>query len=95
MKYSEIQKAGITVGELVSILCKCDQSLPVATEAMGHVYASKGDRNSHGVLRVCLLNHYAGYHILIGNPHRMDINGPNWHIVEDLTPGLDEYPLKK
>ena len=95
MNYSEIQKSGMTVRELISILNRCDQSLPIATEAMGHVYASKGDRDSHGLLRVCLLHHYSGYHILIGNPSVTDINKPNWYIVEDLTPDLDEYPLTK
>jgi len=94
MNYSEIQKDGMTVGDLISILSRCDQSLPVATEAMGHIYASKGDRPSHGLLRVCLLKHYSGYHILIGNPSKMNINKPNWYIVEDLTPDLDGYPLE-
>lgn len=93
MEWSDIQKNGITVGDLIEILMKCDQSLPVATEAMGHVYASKGNRSSHGILRVCLLKHYSGSHILIGNPNCKDINKPNWYIVEDLTDGLEEYPL--
>ena len=95
MEYSDIQKDGATVGELVSILLKCDQNLPVATEAMGHVYASREDRFSHGLLRVCLLNHYSGLHVLIGNPSHKNINKPNWYITEDLTPESDEYPLEE
>jgi len=93
MDYDDIQSNGVTVGELISILSKCDKDLPIATEAMGHIYASRGDRETHGLLRVCLLNYYSDQHILIGNPSCKDINEPNWYIVEDLTPGLEDYPL--
>ncbi len=60
---------------------------------MNNVYASKADRDTHGILRVCVLHHYGGTHILIGNPSRKDLNKPNWYITDDLTPGAEFDPI--
>lgn len=83
--------AGFTDGPLVSKgmsshalagLLLTLPDLPVATHANNHTYMSKNDERSHGKLGVGLLETYGGPHIIIGNPWKRDINGPNWHISE-------------
>jgi len=54
--------------------------LPVATHAHNHTYASGGDGGTHGPLKVGLLKHYSGDHIVVGNISKMDINPPNWYV---------------
>lgn len=56
--------------------------LPIATQAMNHTYASLGDTFSHGSLKVGLLKHYSGEHIVIGDISKKNINKPNWYITE-------------
>lgn len=56
--------------------------LPIATEAMNHVYCSGKDRESHGKLLIATLETYAGRHILIGHPHKRLLNEPNWWISD-------------
>jgi len=58
--------------------------LPVATHANNHTYKSGNDVNSHGQLKVGLLETYGGQHIVIGNMSRMNINKPNWFISSML-----------
>lgn len=56
--------------------------LPIATYAHGYVYASVGDRTSHGTLKVGRLHHYAGDHLVLGDMYRRDINYPNWYMTD-------------
>lgn len=56
--------------------------LPVATHAHNHTYSGGGDAGSHGPLKVGLLKHYSGEHIVIGNISRRNINAPNWCVTE-------------
>lgn len=55
--------------------------LPVATHAHNHTYASLEDAGSHGPLKVGLLEHCAGQHIVIGDISKLNINYPNWWVV--------------
>lgn len=54
---------------------------PVATHANNHTYMSGGDTD---VLKVGLLKHYSGEHIVIGNISKRNINAPNWYVTEML-----------
>jgi len=54
--------------------------LPVATHANNHSFMSRTD----GYVKVALLEHYAGEHIIIGNMSRRALNPPNWRIKEML-----------
>lgn len=56
--------------------------LPVATHAHNHTYSSGAQENSHGPLKVGLLAHYSGKHIVIGDISKRNINAPNWRITE-------------
>lgn len=67
--------------ELAKILLSLPD-LPVATHANNHTYASYGDRGSHGPLKVGLLKHYSGDHIVIGDISKRNINKPNWYVTE-------------
>lgn len=57
-------------------------NLPVATHAHNHTYSSHGDAGSHGKLKVGLLKHYSGDHIVIGDISKLNINKPNWYVTE-------------
>lgn len=56
-------------------------NLPVATHTHNHTYASKADALSHGPLKIGLLEHYSGQHIVIGDMFKKDINPPNWYVT--------------
>lgn len=58
--------------------------LDVAMYANGHVYCSAADRNTHGLLKIGVLEHYAGQHIVVGNISKMNINKPNWFVSKML-----------
>lgn len=58
--------------------------LPVATHANNHTYMSELDKNSHGPLKIGLLETYGGQHIIVGNISKRNINSLNWHISEML-----------
>lgn len=55
-------------------------NLPIATHANNHTYMSETDRDTHGSVKVGLLETYGGRHIVIGNFFHMDINKPNWFV---------------
>lgn len=57
-------------------------NLPIATHTNNHTYASKADACSHGRLKVGVLKHYGGDHIVIGNISKRNINSPNWYVTE-------------
>jgi len=57
-------------------------NLPVATHAKNNTYSSGGDVGSHGPLKVGLLKHYSGDHIVIGDISKRNINKPNWYVTE-------------
>ena len=59
--------------------------LPVATHAMNNTYASYGNRISHGPLKIGLMHHYSGDHIVIGDISKKQLNPPNWYIKEMLV----------
>lgn len=84
------------VKELIEILEKLDGELPVATCANNHEYFSDEKANgiSHGSLKISLIKHYAGNHILIGNQYRKDINFPNWYIVKDIFGKTEDIKSK-
>jgi len=79
------------VKELIEILKKCDQEMPIATHANNHEYMSKTDIDSHGKCRVALLKSYGGDHVIIGNFSRKELNKPNWYI-EKVLDGGDDLP---
>ena len=56
--------------------------LPIATHANNHTYASGGDTRSHGPLKVGLLKHYSGEHIVLGNISKRNLNAPNWYVTQ-------------
>lgn len=72
----------MTVGDLVQILQRCDQSLHIATHALNTTAAG-----SDATMRVGLLHHYTGDHVVIGTITKRDINGKNWHVAEMLDGG--------
>lgn len=72
----------MTSHELANLLLTLP-NLPVGTFANNHTYVA-ADRKTHGPLKVGLLKHYVGQHILIGNFFRLDINAPNWFVTEVL-----------
>ena len=65
--------------ELARILLE-QPDMPVATHSNNHTYSSKGDACTHGKLKIGLLKHYSGDHIVIGNISKMNINKPNWYV---------------
>lgn len=74
-------KESISSHELAKILL-AQPNMPVATHANNHTYAGHGDRDSHGPLKVGILHHYSGQHIVIGNISKKQINPPNWYVVD-------------
>lgn len=64
----------MTAHELALILLD-GPDLPVATEALGNVFAS-----AEGALKVGVLEHYAAQHVVIGGIGRRQINPPNWYV---------------
>lgn len=74
----------MTVGRLRDILADLPADMPIAVHANNHTYAAGADSFSHGRCRVAILHHYAGEHVLIGNPFTKDINPPNWFITRWL-----------
>ena len=67
--------------ELADILLDLPD-LPIATHALNYTYASYGDSFSHGSLKIGLLKHYSGDHIIIGDISKRNLNKPNWYITE-------------
>ncbi len=65
--------------ELAKILLE-NPNLPIATHALNHTYCSKGDSESHGPLKIGILSHYSGEHLIIGDISRNDINSINCEI---------------
>lgn len=51
--------------------------LPVATHALNNTWAD-GERTDS--MRVGLLSHYAGDHIIVGDISRMNLNSPNYFV---------------
>lgn len=64
--------------------------LPVATHAHNHTYMSAGE--SYAAVNLARLGSYAGDHMLIGdfNPHRWDLNPPNWSITQVFHDGFSK-----
>ena len=58
--------------------------LPVATHANNHTYMSGINTRTHEPLKVGRLHTYGGDHIVIGNIMHLEINPPNWYVVEML-----------
>lgn len=76
----------MTVRELIDILKKCDQDLPVATHANNHTFA-----DTHYDMRVGFLHQYDGDFVCIGNMSKMNLNEPNWYLTRMLD-GKRELP---
>lgn len=55
--------------------------LPIATHANDHVFTSG---NNKGALKIGLLKHYAGEHVIVGDISRTNLNRPNWYITKML-----------
>jgi hypothetical protein len=69
----------MTVADLIAILARCPQDLPVATHADNHdAFGQVHD------MRVALAHHYAGEHVIIGNLTKRSLNPPNWYCMEEL-----------
>jgi len=77
----EQNKYGLSSHELARLLLELPD-LPVAVHANNATYSSASDGKSHGELNICLLSHYAGEHIVIGNISKRNINGLNWRVKE-------------
>jgi len=75
-----------TVKDLIEILEKCDQDLPLAIH-YSHTWIYQEHRKTHGPIRVALLKTDKGHHLLIGNIGRRAINPPNWFVVKELDGG--------
>ena len=58
--------------------------LPVATHANNETYASQDDHGPCGALKIGLLTHYAGDHIVVGSISKMNLNAPNWFVSKML-----------
>ena len=64
--------------------------LPVATHANNHTYLSATARNSHGALKIGILESYGGKHIVIGNMSKRNINHPNWYVSDMIVGDVPE-----
>ena len=60
-------------------------NFPVATHANNHTYMSGLDTNSHGPLKVGVLETYGGQHIVVGNIPKRNLNRPNWYVSTMLA----------
>ena len=74
----------MTAHELAKALL-AGPDLPVATHALNHTYMSATDAQSHGPLKIGVLESYGGQHIVIGNISKRNINKPNWYVSEMIV----------
>lgn len=71
----------MTSHELARILL-AEPDLPVATHASNH--------EAWEPMRVAVMHHYTGNHIIIGNMSKKNLNRPNWYITRMITGDLPE-----
>lgn len=64
--------------------------LPVATHALNSSYFSEADKMSMGELKVGIVEHFAGRHLIIGDISKRNLNGANWRITEMLIGSAPE-----
>ena len=84
----------LLVKDLIEILKNSPQEMPIATEAMGHIHASKCHNFSHGGIGVSVLSTHEGPHVLIGGKDmRNDSNFQTKRIIYDPWKGV-ERPWK-
>jgi len=57
--------------------------LPVATHALNHTFASLNESN--GTVKLGILTHCAGDHLVIGDLSRMNLNAPNYFVSKMLV----------
>lgn len=56
----------------------------VALSVFGHLYSSEANKQSHGALKIGLLEHYGGQHIVLGNIREESDRGDNYHVSKIL-----------
>ncbi len=76
-----------TVNDLIEVLKMCNPEMLVATHANNQTYMVGSDEETHGRLRVGLLQCSDGPHVVIGNVSRKALNLPNWHVERELDGG--------